>query len=150
MTVRIEQRTYDPVPAGVYDATITAIEADEGMFGPQVKFTFTLHGEFEGRELWAWCSRKFGPKTKSYEWTKAALGLPSIDRSYNFDSDHLLMREVRLVVSLKENDKGAFNKIEQLLPAPMAAPQQPLSAIRTSEPPTGDVWTDEMPVRASR
>ncbi len=91
MSIKISQTKYEPVPEGIYPATIEAIEAETGEFGPQLKFKFQLEpfqGFDDGKQLYAWCSRKFSPKSKLYAWTAALLG--KIPADYTFDSDDLL------------------------------------------------------------
>ncbi len=138
MPVIIEQVEYTVIPTGDYTARITEIEDDEGLYGPQVKFGFTISGgEFDGESLLGWCSAKFSVKSNLYKWTRAAFGA-DIPTDYSFNSNDLLNRKVALTVVIKESEDGTeFNRIEGVrgknstgpAPAPQPAgyPPQPES-----------------------
>ena len=125
MTITIAQSKYDPVPTGEYPARISDIQADEGKFGPQVKFTFNLLGR--DKTLTGWTSQKFSRQSKLFKWTARALNR-SIRPNEAFNSDELLDREVRLQVVVKNRDDGSqFNAIHDLLPAENGHKQTTLS-----------------------
>jgi len=42
MGITIKQMQLETLPEGVYQAAIAKIEAAEGQYGPQLKFTFEL------------------------------------------------------------------------------------------------------------
>jgi len=113
----IEQTKYELLPVGEYTATIVDIQPEDGMYGPQLKFTFLIdEGDFEGNTLSMWTSVKFNPKSKLYGLTKAAFNSP-IPSNYNLDTKDLLDRQVRLVVVIKAKDDGTeFNKIDTVRP----------------------------------
>jgi len=74
MSITIHQTFFELIPTGRYLAKIVAIEALDGQFGPQLKFTFKLppNEQGESRTMLGWASRKFNNQSKLYEWTKAA------------------------------------------------------------------------------
>ena len=113
MTFEIEQTQYVLLPVGEYPAQITTVEPDDGQFGPQVKFTFTiLDGDYKDQTLLGWASAKFNNKTKLYDWTRAVFDRP-IPYDYNFRSDDLVGQKVSLTVIVKRKDDGTeFNRIE--------------------------------------
>lgn len=109
----IEQQTYETLPTGDYSAEISRVELEEGQFGQQLKFSFDLLGEKEGRTLLGWASCRFSPKSKLYGWTRAAFGGGPIDRGYNLNTDDLIGRKVTLTVLASSRDDGTeFNKID--------------------------------------
>jgi hypothetical protein len=118
MSIRIEQTKYEPIPEGMYRAKIEGIEQETGKFGEQLKFKFVLdplEGFREGKYLLAWCSAKFSPKTKLYQWTHAILG--NIDSGYVFDSDDLLNKPVMLVIGQRPAaDGNKYDCIESIKP----------------------------------
>jgi len=63
------------VEAGLYPATVTAVEPETGQFGDQWKFVFTLD-EHPAEEAWAWATAKLGTKTKLFRWAGILLGRP--------------------------------------------------------------------------
>ena len=116
MVITINQTTYEPLPTGEYLAIIDDIEFDEGKFGEQLKFRFSLLGEFEGRFLHGWTSTKFSPISKLYAWTKAALGGPPISKERRFESDQIVGNKVLLVIVQKQGENGMYNRIEDVKP----------------------------------
>ena len=118
MTITIKQTVYEPIPEGLYPATITSIEEEpNGKFGPQllVKFSLDPFKDYpDGKELRAWCSAKFSAKSKLYAWTRAVLG--NIPPEYDFDSDDLLKKRVMLSVGQKERDGMIYDQIEDVKP----------------------------------
>jgi len=63
------------VEAGLYPATVTAVEPETGQFGDQWKFVFALD-EHPAEEAWAWATAKLGTKTKLFRWAGILLGRP--------------------------------------------------------------------------
>lgn len=117
MALQIKQTHYELLPVGEYVAKISAIEADDGKFGPQVKFEFEIQGgNYAGQTLLSWASAKFSPRSKLYGWSRAALG-GDILPDYDFNSDDLLGRPVMVTVVIRPNDEGAeFNRVENVRP----------------------------------
>jgi hypothetical protein len=113
----IEQKQYELLPVGEYPAKITNIEAEEGMFGPQLKFTFAVDGgDHDGKLLSAWTSTHFSSKSKLYSWARAAFNT-AIPPEYNLNTDDLLNRKVNLTVVIKLKEDGTeFNRIETVRP----------------------------------
>lgn len=117
MSLVINQTRYELLPVGEYVAAISAIEADDGKFGPQVKFEFEIqNGDYAGQTLLAWASAKFSPRSKLYGWTRAAFA-GDIPPDYDFKSDDLLGRNVLVTVVVRPNEEGAeFNRVENIRP----------------------------------
>ena len=63
------------VEAGLYPATVTAVEPETGQYGDQWKFVFALD-EHPAEEAWAWATAKLGTKTKLFRWAGILLGRP--------------------------------------------------------------------------
>ena len=117
MNIVIEQTVYEPIPVGLYPATIESIELEnDGKFGPQILFKFKLDpfGDYpDGKEMRAWASKKFSQKSKLYKWTRNILG--NIPAEYNFNSADLLNKRVLLSVGHKEKDGLTFDQIEEVM-----------------------------------
>ena len=168
MGATIKQTHFEPLPVGEYQATIGAAAMEDGQFGTQVKFRFdvTTPG-FEARSVTGWASATFSPKSKLYQWTRAAFGR-DIPPEYDLNLDHLLDRPVVLVLVTKTGDDGAeYNKIHDVRPvrrngsAPAPAPtvptddrailkpRPPLTAATAAGVPAGPVavntWTPPLP-----
>lgn len=61
-------------------ATLTALEADEGQYGPSIKWIFVLDEDTQdagpgmgslGKETWAWSDQKITTKNKTGRWATA-------------------------------------------------------------------------------
>ena len=115
MGIKIEQTTFDAVPTGEYKAVITAIEPAEGKFGPQLQIKSEINdGPYAGNTFLCWVSPKFSPKSRLYEWVEAALAMP-VPKSYTFDSDHLIGREVIATLVVRELDGGGeVNRVDKV------------------------------------
>ena len=121
MSIKIQQSTYEAVEPGVYPGKITDIQEEDGAYGPQLKVYFLLdpfEGYEAGKQLYAWCSRKFSPKSKLYSWTQAILG--RIPSDYVFDSDDILNKPVMVVIDNRFSADGAqlYDYVESLKPLP--------------------------------
>lgn len=113
MGIKIEQQTYELLETGEYPAEITEIALENGQFGEQLKFTFELDN---GRSMWGWASAKFSTKSKLYAWTRAILNR-DIPPSYMLDTDDLLGKRVKVIITQEEREDGReFNKITRLKP----------------------------------
>jgi hypothetical protein len=125
MSVRIERTKYEPIPIGIYPASIVAIDLDDtSEYGSQLKFKFLLdpfEGYESGKELHAWASARFSPKSKLFKWTQSILG--NIPDDYAFESDDLINKRVMLVIDHNVKPDGAvFDKVESI--KPLRAPVQ--------------------------
>jgi hypothetical protein len=115
-----EYQKYEPIEPGNYLAKIIQIEDVSGQFGDQHRFTFELAPDEEGesRTLLGWCSAKFSSKSKLGEWVRAILfNNGEIPTGFKLDTDKLIGKSVRLLVSADEDKDGTItNKIAQIFP----------------------------------
>lgn len=115
----IQQTVYEVLEAGEYGATVSQIETADGQYGPQLKWQFSLEGD---RRLSAWTSQTFSAKSKLWKWTAAALGR-DIPRGYTLDTDFLIGRPVRVIVTVTPGRDGEdYNRIGDVLPPRRTAP----------------------------
>lgn len=86
---------YEPHEEGrPYHGTLKAIEEADGDYGEQFKWVFELD-EDEGREQYAWCSRKLTPRSKLTRWVKALSGrMPNFDDDEEINLDDFVGRRV--------------------------------------------------------
>jgi len=142
MGITINRTETQPLPPGLYAATIESLEQAEGKFGPQIKAKFLIEEEgFEGKTLSSWASLTFSPKSKLYGWVRAAVfGGRDVPASYKvFDSDHLIGRRVFLSVTTEKGSDGEpYSKVRDLLPyrTGQAAPVQDAQPRATQPPAT--------------
>lgn len=149
MGVSIQQTRYETLEAGEYPATVQTLEAAEGQFGPQLKWTFDLG---DGHKLSAWTSQVFSPKSKLYRWAMACFGGKQIPETYTLNTDHLIGRTVRVIVVVQEGKDGPYNRISEVL-APKrttggnGAGTQQVKAAPPPPPPDEEVdWLDAVEV----
>lgn len=135
MGIVIEQKQYTLLATGEYSAVISSLEETTGEYGPQLKIKFLLTDPaYAGNELTAWASATFTPKSKLYGWTRAAFGVDTVPKTYNFNSDDLVNRPVRLVVVRKTKEDGSeFNRVDGVLPAaPVTPAPAPVPAVQAA------------------
>lgn len=136
-----EMKSYDPLPAGVYQVELTDIEMKDGTDfqgnpAQNLSFTFVVieDGENYGRKLWANASRKFVGGTKPSNLYKITTGIlnkqftkeecASSDEwlTFIFLND-LLGKQNLLAVSQKDKQTGGKkNVIDSILPAKSLLP----------------------------
>ena len=125
--MRIPQTVYETYEPGVYPARLASIEPTDGQFGQQLKIKFDLDGA-GGHSLTVWTSSVFSQKSRLGQLAKAAFGR-DIPPDYVLDTDHLIGRRLRLLVTIEERSDGStFNKVSQFLAmqaGPGAAAAQP-------------------------
>ena len=122
--MRIPQTVYEVFEPGVYPATVASIEPVSGQFGDQLKIKFDLDGAGD-HALNVWTSLAFSQKSKLGQLAKAAFGGRDWPADYVLDTDHLLGRRLRLLLSTEERPDGStYNKVSQFM-AMNAAPAQP-------------------------
>jgi len=147
MSIKVKQTHFEPIPVGEYVAKITGVEEDEGQYGPQLRFTFAL--DRAGRTLIGWCSKTFSSKSKLYSWVRSSFGGRAIPPDWDFDSDTIVGRLVRLTVVTQSKDGGEeFNKISAVQPARAGDTLPP--AIKGKEPelaaePEAEIKEQEIP-----
>jgi|GEM_PF-1867568 len=136
MGIQVQRTETQPLPAGLYAASIDSVTQETGKFGEQLKVKFLIEEDgFEGKTLTGWASLTFSPKAKLFGWVKAAVfGGREIPDSYQiFDADHLIGRRVFLSVDTAKGDNGeVWNKIKDLLPYRVAKAQP--SAAQPAKP----------------
>jgi hypothetical protein len=123
-----QAETFEPIPAGTYDASLTDwewIPADEvkqgkGEYG-YVKMEFTIEsGEYEGRKQW----RNFSAAPKALGYLKRTLVALKADPeniSGSFDTEDvmpdLVGNSCRIRVSMGEFEGEANNSLDRVMPA---------------------------------
>lgn len=132
---------YDPLPTGEYDARLTSIETVDGQYGVQVKFTFELTDPaHSGRRLTAYTRLSDSLKGKLAQYVGAILGRP-LQAGEVINWDALMNRPARLVVlKAVKPDGTVYNRVQEVLPAPVQAQAQPQA---TPTPPPAPAETGD-------
>ena len=122
MSYIAEITDYEVLDAGVYQATFISVTPGEedGLFGPflgwefRVKSSTTADIRITGRS-----GTSFGPTAKAREWATALLGRPLLGGEH-VDFGTLNGTPCQLLLDVVEKEKGTFNRITRILPAPAA------------------------------
>jgi hypothetical protein len=99
---------YEPVPPGLYTATLEKIEEATSAHGTYYRWQFDIEdeGEQENRKVFANVSDKFGPQSKARRWCEQMIGR-AIRKGEQFDTDTLLGQSYHIMVSnTPEDERG--------------------------------------------
>jgi hypothetical protein len=116
--VRPETATdYEPVPPGLYTATLEKIEEATSAHGTYYRWQFDIEdeGEQENRRVFANVSDKFGPQSKARRWCEQMIGR-AIRKGEQFDTDALLGQSYHIMVSnTPEDERGrVYDNVENV------------------------------------
>jgi len=140
------QQQYEVLRTGEYRCKVASLEVVESPFEPkreQVKFTLELTDPVHsGRRLTAYCSLSTSPKAKLIRWAQALLNR-TFTAGDALNLADLIGREGVAVVVVKQGDKGEYNRVEDLLPAPA----QPVQAQATPTPVQAQAQPQATPVQ---
>ncbi len=110
---------------GYYPAQVRSIEEVTGDYGPQLKFTFSiLDGDNKPKtrddgqplEQWAWCSAKWGSRTKLLQWANVLLKTKCPSQNQPLDTDLLLGKRCDIQLDAKESANGPTVRLVALWP----------------------------------
>lgn len=122
------QQQYEVLRTGEYTIRVADLQLVESPYEQgrqQAKFTLeVLDAPYAGRKLTAYCSLSTAPKAKLIRWAQALLNR-TLTAGESLSLADLVGREARAVVLVKQGEKGAYNRVEDLLPAPVQAHAQP-------------------------
>jgi hypothetical protein len=99
---------YEPVPPGLYTARLEKIEEATSQHGTYYRWQFVIEDddEFEGREVYANVSDKFGPQSKARQWCEQMIGR-TIRKGEQFNTDVLLGHSYHIMVTnTPEDERG--------------------------------------------
>jgi hypothetical protein len=114
---RYKATDYEPVPPGLYTATLEQIEEATSQHGTYYPWVFAIEdeGEFQGRKVRANVSDKFGPSSKARRWCEQMIGR-TIRKGELFDTDVLLGRSYHIMVTnTPEDERGrVYDNVEDV------------------------------------
>lgn len=116
---KVAATTYDVLKKGVYPARVKSVDEDDGQFGPQFKWIFTITaGRSKGTTIFGWSSQVLSPKSKLRAWAEAILPNENFDApGFVLDTDDLVEGDCQLVLGVTAGNDGVDrNKVESLLP----------------------------------
>jgi hypothetical protein len=123
MAITITAQGTEPLPTGEYKVELTAIELEDGNYGEQLKWTFSVPDK--GRNLVAYSSLSASLASKCMRWAGALLGRP-IQPKEQVDFEALVGKTaIAVVVKQRKDDGREFNKVDDLLPLRTATAGEP-------------------------
>lgn len=127
MGITIQRKVYEVLDTGLYAAVVADIEAADGQYGPQLKWTFVLLDFEDEHKVLAWSSQALTAKSKLGLWAEAILGeLPE-----ELDTDDLINRKCQLELVIQQGKDGAeFNRVNSVRPWRQRAAARPAQAPR--------------------
>lgn len=120
--------TYDLIEAGVYEMVVDSVTPEDANprfedARPQLKFIFLARdpvwvsdSDADDAKVFTWTGQTYGPKSKLRPWL--AVLMPDFDPDKDeLDTDDLVGRRCRGVVTLKKNEAGKEqNRVTDLMP----------------------------------
>src|SRR5215203_186017 len=108
---------YEPVPPGLYTATLEKIEEATSAYGTYYRWQSDIEdeGDQENRRVLANVSDKFGPQSKARRWCEQMIGR-AIRKGEQFDTDALLGHSYHIMVSnTPEDERGRiYDNVENV------------------------------------
>jgi len=108
---------YEPVPPGLYTARLEEINEAQSQHGIYYRWRFVIEdeGEYNGREVYANVSDKFGPQSKARRWCEQMVGRV-VRKGEQFDTDVLLGQPYHIMVSnTPEDERGrVYDNVENV------------------------------------
>jgi hypothetical protein len=108
---------YEPVPPGLYTATLEKIEEATSQHGTYYRWCFVIQdeGEQEDRKVYANVSDKFGPQSKARRWCEQMVGR-AIRKGEQFDTEVLLGQLYHIMVTnTPEDERGRiYDNVENV------------------------------------
>lgn len=158
-TFKLRKTEYKLLPPDTYNATITGITVQKSTnpeFGDQLRWRFAVDDlESDGAvPVTGWSSLIYSTKSKTFEWTMAALGCKPDEMPEELTPDVVIGRRVRVLLIIKnKNDGTQDNRVDRVLGPAKAATAQGVAAqvaatipgaqVKYVNKPT--VTTDEIP-----
>jgi hypothetical protein len=123
MALTITAQGTDPLPTGEYRVELTAIELEDGNYGEQLKWTFSVLDA--GRSLVAYSSLSASLASKCMRWAGALLNRP-VQAGEQVDFEALVGKTAVAVVLRKRKEDGTeYNAVDDLLPLRTATAGEP-------------------------
>ena len=117
--VKIQVEEYQVLDPGLYSAKFVSIEEKDSQNGTYWRWTFeaTLP-DGDVQVVTANSSAKLTAATKAGQWVKTLRGGHKLEPGETVDFDGLAGARCQLNIDTDETDRGTFNRIEAVLPAP--------------------------------
>ena len=114
---------YEILDPGVYAAVFVGVtpSVEDGQFGPYLDWEFTVVNEMlKNVKVMGRSGATFTPTSKAREWAEGLLGR-RLTKNERLDFGTLAETPCQIVLDVTVKEKGTFNRITRILPAPKAA-----------------------------
>jgi hypothetical protein len=102
---------YEPLDPGLYVGRLVEIREARSEHGPYYQWIFEIQDEgYEGRQIHANVSDKFGPSSKARQWVESMIGRP-LRNGERFDTDNLIGQDFHVTIVNVEKDGRTYDNV---------------------------------------
>ena len=102
---------YEPLDPGLYVGQLVEIREAKSEHGTYYRWIFEIQDEgYEGRQIHANVSDKFGPSSKARQWVESMIGRP-LRNGERFDTDNLISQNFHVTVVNVEKDGRTYDNV---------------------------------------
>ena len=102
---------YEPLDPGLYVGRLVEIREAKSEHGTYYRWIFAIQNEdYEGRQIHANVSDKFGPGSKARQWVEAMIGR-RLANGERFDTDDLVGQNFHVTVVNVEKDGHTYDNV---------------------------------------
>jgi hypothetical protein len=102
---------YEPLEPGLYVGRLVEIREAKSEHGTYYRWIFEIQDEgYEGRQIHANVSDRFGPSSKARQWVESMIGRP-LGNGEQFDTDNLIGRNFHVTIVNVEKDGRTHDNI---------------------------------------
>jgi len=102
---------YEPLEPGLYVGRLVEIREAKSEHGTYYRWIFEIQDEgYEGRQIHANVSDKFGPSSKARQWVESMIGRP-LRNGERFDTDNLISQNFHVTVVNVEKDGRTYDNV---------------------------------------
>jgi hypothetical protein len=102
---------YEPLDPGLYVGQLVEIREAKSEHGTYYRWVFDIQDEgYEGRQIHANVSNKFGPSSKARQWVESMIGR-RLENGERFDTDSLLGQDFHVTIVNVEKDGRTYDNV---------------------------------------
>jgi hypothetical protein len=102
---------YEPLDPGLYVGRLVEVREAKSEHGTYYRWIFEIRDEgYEGRQIYANVSDKFGPSSKARQWVESMIGRRLVNGE-RFDTDSLLGQDFYVTIVNVEKDGRTYDNV---------------------------------------
>src|SRR5215207_6863204 len=102
---------YEPLDPGLYVGQLVEIREAKSEHGTYYRWIFEIQDEgYEGRQIHANVSDKFGPSSKARQWVESMIGRP-LRNGEQFDTDNLIGQDFHVTIVNVDKDGHTYDNV---------------------------------------